>query len=115
MAIEAARLQRWCAIGAAVVVAVVAVSAVIWRDDILRTALDPKVPFQTYDPPPAPDYLKADAWALRPANPDAWSAGDPPADVFFIHPTTYDGGPHWNAPLHTRAADRLLAQVMLPN
>jgi hypothetical protein len=115
MAIEAARLQRWFAVGAIVLLAVVVCGAVIWRDDIFRTALDPKVPFQTYDPPPAPDYAKPDAWALRPMNPDTWTSGDPPADVFFIHPTTYDGGPHWNAPIHTRQADRLLAQVMLPN
>jgi hypothetical protein len=115
MAIEAAKLQRCFGLGAIALLLVMVVAAVIWRDDILRTALDPKVPFQTYEPPPAPNYEQADAWALRPVNPLSWANGDPPADVFFVHPTTYDGGPHWNAPVHTRAADRLLARVMLPN
>ncbi|MBN9319690.1 MAG: hypothetical protein BGN86_02550 [Caulobacterales bacterium 68-7] len=115
MAVEAAKLQRCFGIGALALIAVMAVAGAIWRDDILRTALDPKVPFQTYDPPPAPNYEQADAWALRPGDPLKVVAGAPPADVFFIHPTTYDGGPHWNAPLHTRNADRLLSQVMLPN
>lgn len=115
MAVEAAKLQRCVGIGALILVALMAVAGAIWRDDILRTALDPKVPFQTYDPPPAPNYEQADAWALRPGDPLKIAAGAPPADVFFIHPTTYDGGPHWNAPLHTRNAERLLSQVMLPN
>ena len=66
MAIEAARLQRWFAVGTIILLAVVVCGAVIWRDDIFRTALDPKVPFQTYEPPPAPDYAKPDSWALRP-------------------------------------------------
>jgi hypothetical protein len=38
-----------------------------------------------------------------------------PADVFFIHPTTYNGGDHWNAPFRDQDAARLLDRVMLPN
>ena len=29
---------------------------VVFWGDLVSTALDPKVPFQTYEPPPAPDY-----------------------------------------------------------
>lgn len=93
---------------------VVAVAAYVWRDDILRTALDPRVPFQTYTPPPAPDYANRRAWALLPPRPAA--DGDAPAmDVFFVHPTTYDGGGEWNAAYDARDAGLRLERVMLPN
>jgi len=92
-------------------VVLVVAAAVVWREDILRTALDPKVPFQTYEPPPAPDYARADAWALR------GSATEPAgeADVFFIHPTTFDGGSDWLGPIDDPESAGLLERVMLPN
>ena len=86
-----------------------------WREDIRRTLLDPGQPFQTYDPPPAPDYARREAWALLPAQPSGWTTAEPPADVFFVHPTTYDGGGDWNAPIDKRNAAERLARVMLPN
>jgi hypothetical protein len=97
------------------VITVLIASGIIWRDDIQRTLLDPKVPFQTYDPPPAPDYADGAAWALIPAVPYAWTPDDPPADIFFIHPTTYDGGREWNGPIDDARANRVLDTVMLPN
>lgn len=88
-----------------------AVGVAIWRGDILRAGLDPQVPFQTYQPPPAPAYGEASGWALSEARaPDAG-----PASVFFVHSTTYDGGRHWNAPLGERRADAYLTRVVLPN
>lgn len=90
-------------------------AVVIWRDDILRTLLDPKVPFQTYTPPPAPDYQQASAWALRPKSPTVWTSTDPSSDIFFVHPTTYDGGEDWNGPIDDVRANRSLNTVMLPN
>jgi hypothetical protein len=106
--------RPWIA-AAALLVVLLATVAVIWRDDILRTALDPKEPFQTYDPPPAADYAQRSGWLLMPppeqtARP---AAGD--VDVFFIGPTTYDGGEHWNAPVNDRKAERLFRRVMAPN
>lgn len=87
----------------------------VWRDDIMRTGLDPKEPFQTYDPPPAPDYAARDAWALLPGDPET-TAGDPlKVDVFFVGPTTYDGGEDWNAPPGDPKAARLFEEVMAPN
>ena len=93
----------------------IAAAALIWRDDIRRTLLDPKVPFQTYTPPPQPHYERDDAWALRPKTPASWTGADPAADVFFVHPTTYDGGDDWNGPTDDERANRLLTTVMLPN
>lgn len=111
------RLSPGQTVGAAlaVLLTVLVLAALVWRDDILQTGLDPKVPFQTYDPPPAPDYAKAGSWALIPADPRRWTAKDPPADVFFIHPTTYDGGRDWNAPIDDSRSSRVLERVMLPN
>ncbi len=104
--------KRWIFAGAVLFLALILAAAFYWRYDILRTTLDPKVPFQTYEPPPAPDYAKPEAWALRPP---AGAAARATADVFFVHPTIYDGGRDWNAPYDQPKAERDLARVMLPN
>jgi hypothetical protein len=76
-------------------VMLVLVALVVFRGDILKAGLDPKVPFQTYTPPPAPDYRAASAWALLEARaPESGTAA-----VFFVHSTTYDGGRDWNGPI----------------
>ncbi|MEI9963752.1 MAG: DUF3089 domain-containing protein [Caulobacteraceae bacterium] len=107
--------RRWAQIGGLAALALVLVAALMFRDEILRASLDPKAPFQTYRPPDAPDYAQRDAWVLLPADPAHWAAGDGPADVFFVHPTTYNGGEDWNGPIgHPRSA-RMLDQVMIPN
>ncbi|MCS6625233.1 DUF3089 domain-containing protein [Roseibacterium beibuensis] len=103
--------RQWTGwIGFALVFLLTAAVAV-WRGDILRAGLDPQVPFQTYQPPPAPDYSKPAAWALSEAR--APEAG--PAAIFFVHSTTYDGGRHWNGPIGHADADAWLTRVVLPN
>ncbi|HRD27285.1 MAG TPA: DUF3089 domain-containing protein [Caulobacter sp.] len=104
--------KRWIALGLVALAMVMALGAFVFRVDILRTSLDPKVPFLAYSPPRAPDYAEARAWVL-PIDPRPPAAL--PADVFFIHPTTYDGGRHWNAPFRDQEGARLLDRVMLPN
>jgi hypothetical protein len=96
--------------GFALVFLIVAAAAV-WRGDILQAGMDPEVPFQTYDPPPAPDYQQASAWAMQ----DAGIGGSGPAAVFFIHSTTYDGGEEWNGPIGDPDADAYLFRVVIPN
>lgn len=87
-----------------------------WRGDILRTGLDPKTPFQTYRPPPAPDYAQPAAWLLLPARPGGPTTAEAPADVFFVASTVYTGGRDWNAPVSTTGADAAeLARTVLPN
>ncbi len=93
----------------AIVVALIGAAVVIWWGSIRETAMDPGIPFETTRPPPAPDYASPGAWALLP---QAEPTG--PADVFFVHPTTYDGGA-WNAPIDAPRAARLLDEVMIPN
>ncbi len=103
-------LRLFAGLGA-LLVWVTTVAYVVERDDILRADLDPRIPFQVYKPPPAPDYSQASAWALLGEGP----AGAAPADIFFIHSTTYDGGANWLGPIHDRTAERRLQQEVLPN
>lgn len=107
--------RRWLAVGLSAALGVIVVAAVIWREDIQRNGLDPKEPYQTYSPPMAPDYSDRAAWALMPKKPKFPTAEEPAADVFFVGPTTYDGGHHWNAPIDDAESDRIFRSVMAPN
>lgn len=106
-------LRRWLAIGLTAFVGLVVLGAFVWRDDILQAGLDPKTPFQTYDPPFAPDYAGPAAWAMAPKGPP--QPGDPPTDVFFVMPTTFEGGAEWNAPIGDLASDQFFRRVVAPN
>ena len=111
----APRRTRWWALAFVGLVLVLGFAIGAFWGDLRRTALDPKVPFQTYRPPPAPDYAQRSAWALMPGDPAHIKADEPPADVFFVGPTTYDGGRHWNAPIDDGRSDELFREVMAPN
>lgn len=103
--------QRWRLVGGSVVLVLALILAFAFRDHVLLAALDPKLPFQTYRPPPAPNYAAEESWALAPINAPTTMV----ADVFFVHPTTYNGGEEWNGPINHPRSRRLLEQVMLPN
>ncbi|HEY5071889.1 MAG TPA: DUF3089 domain-containing protein [Caulobacteraceae bacterium] len=106
------RLRAGLAIAAGVLLVLIVAAGLIWRDDILEAFLDPKLPFAVYRPPPPPNYAHRSSWAHLPGPP---SAAAPAADVFFIGPTTFDGGRDWNGPINNRRAAAVLARVMLPN
>jgi hypothetical protein len=97
-------------IGIALVFVITAAVAV-WRGDILKAGLDPQIPFQTYEPAPAPDYGSAAAWVMR----DVRAADSGPAAIFFLHSTTFDGGADWNGPIGDPRADAYLERVVIPN
>ena len=103
-------LAQWARLAAASLLVLVLAAAMVFRAQVLRSLLDPKQPFQTYQPPPAPDYGQASAWALRPPHGDGRGV-----DVFFVHPTTYSGGEEWNGPIDHPRSSRQLGEVMLPN
>jgi hypothetical protein len=109
------RSWRWPLIGLSGLLVLLAVAFVFLRGDLIREELDPKTPFQTYTPPRAPDYTQASAWRLLPAHAAAPAGNEPPADVFFVSPTTYEGGKQWNDPINDPRADRLFRRVMAPN
>lgn len=103
--------RQWVGIVGIALVLLVVAAVAVWRGDILRAGLDPQVPFQTYTPPPAPDYARPGSWALLEARaPEAGSAA-----VFFAHSTTYDGGRDWNGPIGEPRGERWLRDVVLPN
>jgi len=109
------RPRRWLAASLLGAIAFLALVFAIFRGDLIRYSLDPKTPFQTYKPPPAPDYAERQAWFLLPTHPEAPGAGEPPADVFFVSPTTFEGGEQWNDPIGDPRADRVFRRVMAPN
>jgi hypothetical protein len=68
----------------------------------------PSAPFESYTPPPAPDYAQSRYWAALPDMLDDADALPPDAglsdsqatakvDVFYVHPTTYVSSDSWNA------------------
>ena len=109
----AARFRRryWALLLLVLGVAFLGAVYVTFRGDVIQYSLDPKVPFQTYRPPPAPDYATREAWALMPERPDVPTPEEPAADIFFLPPTTYAGGREWNAPYNDGAADREFHRV----
>ena len=103
--------RQWIGYIGFVLVFLFTAAVAVWRGDILRAGLDPQVPFQTYKPPPAPDYADPKAWALL----DARVPGAGRANVFFLHSTTFDGGSEWSGPIGDRESDAYLRRVVLPN
>lgn len=107
------RPPLWLTLAILGLILVLGLATGVFWDDLQRTALDPKIPFQTYNPPKAPDYAQKSAWYLLPTDP----VNAPPGavDIFFLSPTTYDGGEQWNAPIDDRRGDKLFRRVMAPN
>ncbi|MBO9712584.1 DUF3089 domain-containing protein [Sphingomonas sp.] len=83
-----------------------------WGIQLLRQALVPTTAVAALSPPP--DYARADLWIARPdkpGNPALWTpkghaaTANPPAAVFFLHPTSFLDRTRWNAPLDDRDAN----------
>ena len=85
-----------------------------YRDDIFQSIYDPGQPFQTYNPPPAPDYAAAENWLMRP-EPAVDTIDIAGGDVFVVAPTIYLGGQHWNAPTETAKVKANFVRIALPN
>jgi hypothetical protein len=83
-------------------------SAYFARDNLIRFTLNPGQSFELLPAPFAPEYSRLDAWAVLP--PDATKK----ADVFFITPTLYFSGEHWNAPIDASVVDQRIKSVILP-
>jgi hypothetical protein len=89
------------------------IMAYVMRDNLFRATIEPAVPFQVDEHPPAPDYNDAAAWAIRPQGRAQVASG---ADVFFVHPTTaWSGADGWNADIADPVSRTRLEEVALPN
>jgi len=123
MVTETQRINPWArrviyaVVGLVILVIVGALLAYAFRDTIMRWALDPGAPYEKFTPPPAPDYTGSAAWAALPFKDDFSDfapGGKPvdqaalPADVFFIHPTTYLSRAGWNGPIDDPRASTLV-------
>lgn len=103
--------RQWIGYGGFALVAILTAAVAEWRGDIVMAGLDPEVPFQTYQAPPAPNYARPDAWIMREVKaPDAAAAA-----IFFVPPTAFDGGRDWNAPIGDPASRAFMQRVVLPN
>jgi hypothetical protein len=71
------------------------------------TSQGPDQAFDLASAPAAPDYSLSSSWAVLPEK-----VRPHPVDVFFIHPTTYDGDENWNQSLEGEAADPKVRAVM---
>jgi len=110
-----ARIFLYIIAGLIGLVVIGAIIIAAFQEEITNWALTPPEPFETYQPPPAPDYGDPAAWAARPeiadeadqVPPDSDLADgemDAPADVFFIHPTTFLQRTAWNAAIDDQGA-----------
>ena len=100
--------------GLASVIVASVVAYLYLENDIHRLPLDPKIPFQINVPPKAPDYAKRDAWFLNPAK-DGYTADPRKVDVFFVHGTSFNGGPNWLGAVDDARAAQEVTSVQLPN
>ncbi len=106
--------RQWQAAGGAVVVVILAIAGVYSQNDFHKDHLDPKTPFQIFNPPAAPTYTEAGSWFLNPQL--AGYFADPrKVDVFFVHATSFDGGSNWLGPIDSNAAQAEVQNVQLPN
>jgi hypothetical protein len=86
------------------------------EDPLFRMAVQPPGQFASRPAPPAPDYSKAESWALRPTQLTAGGWEKPwGVDIFFVHPGSAYAGDDWNAPIDNKAATARLADRILPN
>ena len=89
--------------------------AYVYRDDIFQTIQDPGQPFQTYEPPAAPNYASLDSWLAQPdlgVDPFTLTAK---GDVFVVVPSVYRGGKHWNLPSDDLKRKNKLQRIVRPN
>jgi hypothetical protein len=106
------RKRRWLRLGlgcaGVIVVVLIAAFSAVGGWGVLASMRKPSTPYDARRLPPAPDYGNADAWlalagraGLERSTPPGMTpvdGADAPADVFFVHPTTFHGSPVWVAP-----------------
>ncbi|MFI5164386.1 MAG: DUF3089 domain-containing protein, partial [Bacteroidia bacterium] len=84
---------------------------------LLSSCLTPLQSFEESKVPSPPDYSQSKYWAALPAMKDSADAvpygsalkdgqADAKADVFFIYPTIYWAGRHWNANVNNKKLNR---------
>lgn len=91
-----------------------------WR--YFAKKIKPEGNFEDFPTPAAPDYAVLDNWAAHPKKeskaslvPKNTTCQDRQAtakvDCFFVHPTTYFGGPSWNQPPDYTQANEIVDEI----
>ncbi len=94
----------------------------LWGDELLAAYIAPSGPFQVGRSAPAPDYDNPLYWAAFPGRSSAARlipyglqppAQPAPADVFYLHPTSYVSADSWNSPLFTDSRAWEMVDIIL--
>lgn len=129
------RQRRWLRLGlgwfGSIVLVLLTAFTAFGGWGVLASLRGPSTPYDAGRLPPAPDYAAPRAWLALPgrnglerSTPVGMTPIDErtaPADVFFVHPTTFKGSPVWIAPFDASAeaapldAPVLLGQVSVFN
>jgi hypothetical protein len=123
--LECARMTRPNAIRMTGLLVLTILSAAISGCSIGNAFSKPPASFAASPAPPAPDYSRPEAWLALPgrdglerSTPPGLAPvdeADAPADVFFIHPTTYLHNAVWNAPWNAPDDEARLNPAVLLN
>lgn len=111
------RFAAWQMVTGGVIATLIFAGALAWfyRDDIFQTIQDPRQPFQTYDPPEAPDYALVASWLSQPdLSVDPFTLSEQ-GDVFVIVPSVYRGGEHYVLPSDDLRRKSKLERIVRPN
>jgi hypothetical protein len=117
------RWKRWIG-GTVAVLGVVGLLGAVFMTDLVLYMMTPARSFDPASAPAAPDYNEPSSWSALPDREDAADAFVPefpavdqrsaPADVFYVHPTTYVGS-QWNGPVSdadlNTATDRVATRI----
>ena len=117
-------MKRRALLGVGVVLVLALALVVVFFNSIVRWSMTPKGAFDPQAVPAAPNYEDPSAWTALPGrvpvaevalpSSPAVAAGAAPADVFYVHPTTYVGG-KWNGavddPALNAATDRVATRL----
>ncbi|MEL7232007.1 MAG: DUF3089 domain-containing protein [Pseudomonadota bacterium] len=107
----------WPALTGAALATLIIIGSLAWiyRDDIFQTIQDPRQPFQTYDPPAAPDYALSESWLSQPdLTIDPFTLKEK-GDVFVAVPSVYRGGEHYVLPSDDLRRKSKLERIVRPN
>ena len=111
---------RWIfAWSAGLLVLLFLVATFLLQDNVFRFMMNPRVPYETYQPPQQADYADPASWILWPETIEPPQEDDQAramgADIFYVHSTTYASNKHWNAPILDKTAREVLLKIALPN